>query len=192
LPGVLKVVQKNFPKLKVTLREGYQPQLESWLQRQELDLAVTLLDGKPPSGTHALPLFKLPLILLVHKNSQLKSAKELWERDRIEETLISLPTNESIYKCFQQGLSRLGVDWFTGIEVSTVDLVETYVANGYGIGLSIAVPKAKHKPAIRVLPLEDFQPVTFGVLWQGKPAPIVQAFLTIIQETARVLLNERS
>jgi DNA-binding transcriptional LysR family regulator len=189
LPGVLKVVQKDFPKLKVTLREGYQPQLESWLQRQELDLAVTLLDGKPPSGTHALPLFKLPLILLVHKNSQLKSAKELWERDRIEETLISLPTNESIYKCFQQGLSRLGVDWFTGIEVSTVDLVETYVANGYGIGLSIAAPKARHKPEIRVLPLEDFQLVTFGVLWQGKPAPIVKAFLTAAQEAARLLLS---
>ncbi|HYV27977.1 MAG TPA: LysR family transcriptional regulator [Candidatus Eisenbacteria bacterium] len=189
LPGVLKGVRKSFPKLKVTLREGYQPQLESWLQNQELDLAVTLLDGKPPSGTHAIPLFKLPLVLLIEKNSKLKSAQELWERDKIEETLISLPTNESIYKCFQQGLSRLGVDWFTSIEVSTVDLVEAYVANGYGIGLSVAEPKAKHKPELRVLPLEDFQPVTFGVLWQGKPTPIVQAFLTTIQQAAQALMS---
>ena len=80
------------------------------------------------------------------------------------------------------------MDWFTGIEVSTVDLVETYVANGHGIGLSIAVPKAKHKPVIRILPLDDFQTVTFGVLWQGKPTPIVQAFLTTIQQAAQALL----
>ena len=45
--------------------------------------------------------------------------------DRIKESLISLPTTESIYKSFQQGLGRLKVDWFTGIEVSTVELVET-------------------------------------------------------------------
>ena len=50
LPEVLRAVRKKFPKLKLTLREGYQPQLEAWLQRQELDLAITLLDGKPPSG----------------------------------------------------------------------------------------------------------------------------------------------
>src|SRR5207253_10745319 len=93
LPPVLQAVRKKFPKLKVTLREGYQPQLESWLQKQELDLAITLLDGKPPSGANALALFKLPLVLVVEKNSKIKAAQELWTRDRIEETLVSLPTN---------------------------------------------------------------------------------------------------
>jgi len=189
LPPVLQAVRKKFPKLKVTLREGYQPQLESWLQKQELDLAITLLDGKPPPGTNSLALFKLPLVLVVEKSSKIRSSQELWERDRIEETLISLPTNESIYKYFQQGLSRLKVDWFTGIEVGTVELVETYVANGYGIGLSVAIPKTPHKPQIRLLPLGDFPPVTFGVLWQGKLKPITQAFLATIQEAARVLVG---
>src|SRR5689334_12669723 len=65
LPPVLQVVRKKFPKLKVSLREGYQPQLESLLQKQELDVAITLLDGKPPPGTSALALFKLPLVLVV-------------------------------------------------------------------------------------------------------------------------------
>ena len=189
LPPVLQTVRKSFPKLKVTLRMGYQPQLESWLQKQEIDLAITLIEGKPPPGTGALALFKMPLVLVVDRNSKIRSARELWERDRIEEPLISLPTNESIYKYFQQGLSRLRVDWFTSIEVGTVELVETYVANGYGIGLSIAVPKARHKPQIRLLPLEDFPPVTFGVAWQGKLQPVTQAFLTSIQETARILMS---
>lgn len=192
LPPVLQAVRKKFPKLKVTLREGYQPQLESWLQRQELDLAITLLDGKPPTGVSALALFKLPLVLVVPRESKIKSAAELWQRDKIEETLISLPTNESIHKCFQQGLSRLKVDWFTGIEVGTVELVETYAANGYGIGLSVAIPKAEHKAQIRRLPLEDFPPVIFGVLWQGKLQPITQAFLTTIQEAAKALVGPES
>ena len=187
LPGLLQAMQKDFPKLKLTLREGYQPQLEAWLVKQEIDVAMTLLDGKPPSGATPIALFKLPLVLVVARNSKIKSAQELWERDRIEETLISLPTNESIYKSFQQGLAKRRVDWFTGIEVSTVDLVETYVANGYGIGLSVALPRAKHRPQIRLLPLDDFSPVTFGVLWQGKLSPITQAFLTTVQQAAQAL-----
>ncbi len=189
LPGFLQAMQKKFPKLKLTLREGYQPQLEAWLVKQEIDVAMTLLDGKPPSGANPLALFKLPLVLVVARNSKIKSAQELWERDRIEETLISLPTNESIYKSFQQGLAKRRVDWFTGIEVSTVDLVETYVAKGYGIGLSGALPRAKHRPQIRLLPLDDFSPVTFGVLWQGKLSPITQAFLTTVQQAAQALTS---
>src|SRR6266566_5160180 len=71
LPIVLQAVRKKFPKLKVTLREGYQPELEEWLQRRDLDLAFTVLDRKPPSGTGTLPLLKLPLVLLVEKGSKI-------------------------------------------------------------------------------------------------------------------------
>ncbi|PYI86983.1 MAG: hypothetical protein DME26_07910 [Verrucomicrobia bacterium] len=126
---------------------------------------------------------------LVEKGSKIKSAKELWERDRIEDPLISLPTNESIYQNFQAGLMKLGVDWFSGIEVSTIDLVETYVANGYGIGLSIAVPKKKQRPELRALPLDDFPSVSFGMFWQGKPTPILEAFLAASQQAAQVLMS---
>ena len=54
LPGILQQLQKPFPKLKATLREGYHPQLVQWLLNQELDLAITLLAGKPPAGITAL------------------------------------------------------------------------------------------------------------------------------------------
>jgi DNA-binding transcriptional LysR family regulator len=192
LPSILRTLGQRFKRLKVTLREGYQPQLESWITRNELDLAITLLGDKLPPGTSGLRLFELPLVLLVPHNSPIKSAQELWARDRIEESLISLPTNEPIYKNFQEGLARLGVDWFTSIEVSTVELVQTYVANGHGIGLSIVVPLAKQDPALRTLPLENFKPVTFGVIYHSKPAPIVETFLAAIREAAAQLTGAKA
>lgn len=187
LPVVVQEVRKRFPKLKLTLREGYHPQLHSWLQKQELDLIVTLLDNKPPSGTHGTTLLALPLVLLVRKESKLTAAEELWKRDRIDDTLISLPANEPIARAFQQGLSRLDVDWFPGIEVSTLKLVETYVLHSYGIGLSVAVPKAKLDPALRMLPV-DFDPVMLGAIWQGRLSPIMQAFVNAIEHTAKTLV----
>jgi len=68
-----------------------------------------------------------------------------------------------------------------------VQLVEAYVAHGYGIGLSIAVPNAKSPKDLRALPLAGFEPVIFGVLWQGKATPILSAFLQTIQDMARFL-----
>ena len=189
LPSVFQELRKQFPKLKLTLRTGYHPQLYTWLQQQELDLIVTLLETKPAAGVHGTTLLDLPLALLVRKDSKLVSAEDLWKRDRIEDTLISLPSHEPICRAFSQGLSRRGVDWFPGIEVSTLKLVETYVAHGYGIGLSVAAPRAKVDPALRVLSLEGFDPITLSAIWQGKTSPIMQAFLKSVEQAAKVLAS---
>jgi DNA-binding transcriptional LysR family regulator len=83
----------------------------------------------------------------------------------------------------------LGVDWFTGIEVSSIDLIETYVANGLGIGLSVQVPKTELAPQIRGIALAktDFEPVVIGALWRGKPSALLQAFLDELRLRAKRL-----
>jgi DNA-binding transcriptional LysR family regulator len=186
LPELVERVRKQFPKLKMVLREGYQPQLESWIDRQEIDLAFTILSSKGP-GANGQALLELPLVLLVGKGSKIKSPADLWSRDRIDDPLVCLPANELICKVFQQELSRRGVDWFPSVEVSSVNLIETYVARGYGIGLSIAVPRVKANSAIRELALHDFPTVTIGAVWQGKPSPLMLAFVSAAREHAKEL-----
>lgn len=187
LPAPLQNLRKKYPSLKVTLRSGYLPQIEAWLQRREIDFAVTLLDGKAPSGANARPLIDLSLGLLVPHNSRLKSAEELWKRDRIDDTLISLPARESVASNFQKGLAALGVDWFPGLEVSSLDVVEAYVRNGYGIGLTVIVPHASVPENLRLLPLPGFPPITIGALWLGKLTPMTKAFLDELETRAKRL-----
>ena len=189
LPEFFRNVRKKYPHLKIALREGYQAELEGLLQREELDLAVTLIEKKSAPGIRALPLLELPLTLLVEANSEITAAEQLWQRDKIEQPLICLPEAEAICKHFHQGLGRLGVDWFTGIEVSSIDLIETYVANGFGIGLSVLVPKARSVPGIRAIPLpkSDFAPVVIGALWRGKTSALLQAFLDELRLRAKRL-----
>ena len=188
LPAMLQELRRPFPKLKVTLREGYHPEIIAWLQQREIDVSLGLIGNKPPPGVNALPLFKLPLVLLVPKATRLKSAPELWERDPIEESLITVPSNEFITRAFQAGLAKLGVDWFSRIEVNSVEIVQTYVAHGYGIGVTVGVPKMKLHPQVRVLPLDGFEPVRFGALWQGGKNPLLDAFLKIVQTAAHRLM----
>ena len=187
LPELFQNVRKKFPNLKIGLREGYQAELENLLQKEELDLAVTLIEQKSAPGIHSLALLELPLVLLVEKNSKVTSADQLWRRDKIEEPLICLPSAEAISRNFQQALARLKVDWFPSMEVSSVDLIETYVASGFGIGLSVMVPKGKVSPQLRVLPLPDFAPVIMGALWRGKPSALLHAFIAELQLRAKRL-----
>jgi len=185
LPEILIGVRRKFPKLKLTLREGHQPQLEAWLKNRELDLATTLIESKPPAGFSAQPLLELPLVLLVEKSSRVASAEELWKRDKIEESLICLPPFETISRQFQQGLNRIGVDWLPRIEVSSLALIEAYVEYGYGIGLYVDIPRYKYSPKIRVLRL-DFPPVVLGALWNGKPTVLIKTFLDEIRQRIRL------
>jgi DNA-binding transcriptional LysR family regulator len=188
LPALLQEARRSFPNLKVTLREAYHPQVLTWLEQQDIDLSIGLLgNGKLPNNIHACPMLKLPLVLLVPKSSKLKSADELWQQDRIRETLITAPSNQPICRAFQEGLARRKVDWFSGIEVSTVDLVQTYVANGYGIGVTVGVPRSRHNPQVRVLVLDDFPATSFGVLWQGQRTPLLDMMINLVERAASAL-----
>jgi DNA-binding transcriptional LysR family regulator len=188
LPSLLRGLRKKFPTLKISLREGYPAYLENLLTREEIDLAVTLIEKKAPAGIHTRELLELPMVLLVDKSSGLVSADQLWKRDKIDEPLICLPPGELLCKQFQQKLTELGVDWFPSIEASSADLVETYVANGLGIGVSVAIPKKPLPENVRALPLPEFPPVIIGAMWRGRTTQLLQVFLNEFQTRARQLV----
>jgi len=143
IPELLQKLRTKFPEFRLYLHEAARAEAERLLLARDVDFAITLVEKKSRAGIQVQPLLDLPLILLVHRNSRLTRAGELWKRDKIEETLISFPRTDPIHASFQRGLERIGVEWFCGIEVNSARLIERYVASGYGIGLAVAVPGFK-------------------------------------------------
>jgi DNA-binding transcriptional LysR family regulator len=187
VPGLLQTVQRKFKGLKVSLREGYPAQLEMLLQRDELDLVFTLIEKKAMAGLQQLALLELPMMLLVEKSSGITSPEQLWKRDRIEESLICLPATEAVTRNFLERLQKLDVEWWPNIEASSMDLVETYVAKGLGIGVGVVIPQKPLAANVRALPLPGFPPLIIGALWRGRKTPLVQSFLDEAQRRAREL-----
>jgi len=188
LPQLLTSVRKRFPGLKILLREGFPVQLETLLINDEIDIVITMIERKPPVGFKSLVLLDLPLVLLVEKNSHFRSAEELWKLDRISEPLICLPPHETMTKNFQGRLAEMGVEWFPSIEASSADLVEGYVANGLGIGLSVNIPGKPLLKNVRALPLTGFPTAIIGALWRGKNSPLLDAFLDMARQRAREMI----
>src|SRR4030095_10344168 len=92
---------------------------------------------------------------------------------------------------FQQGLQQLGVEWFPGIEVNSARLIERYVAEGYGIGLTVATPRFKALKGMRALKLTNFPKVTIGAAWTHKLSAIAQQFLAEVEREATFLQKNR-
>jgi DNA-binding transcriptional LysR family regulator len=184
LPQLLTRLQKSHPGLRITLRSGFQAQMEAALQEQEIDLAITPLESKPPPRIHSLRLVRMPLVLLVPKTLKIKSAATLWAQKTVEYPLISLPATETVSRQFQKGLQRLKVDWPMHMEASSLDLITRYVANGYGIGLSVYDNEIVRHPQVRVLDLPGFDPIEIAAFWKGAMTPIVREILEDMQRYA--------
>jgi len=190
MPVVLRRLHGRFPKLKIHLREGAQPQFEKWLQDREIDLAMTMLESKPPPGISAKRVIQMPLTLFLPASVKIKSAEELWKHERVPHDLLSLPADETLSKLFQQTLAKKGVAWFPTMELTSLELIQIYVAEGYGIGLGAHVPQMKVRPGVRAMPLEDFPMVDFGFLWHGKMSCATAAIAEELEKRAAEVLGE--
>lgn len=187
LPEIFQRLRKHFPFFRLSLHEAARAEAERLLQAGEIDIAITVLERKRANAVPSRALLELPLILLVKNTERLPRAEELWRRDKIEETLITFRRSDPVSLHFQEGLERLGVEWFPGIEVNSTRLIECYVGHGYGIGLTVSTPRFKPPTGIRALKLATFPRVLIGATWTGKLSSIAQHFLEEVEREATSL-----
>ena len=184
LPGLLRTMKKRKPELSFSLFSGRLNQIEAKLLTQEIDLGIAPLEGRRPEGIQQRELLRLTMSLLVSKSSKLRSAETLWKRDRIDEPLISLPADEPTCRRFQQEIQKRRVEWFSGLELDSQELIARYVAEGFGIGLILLPPGAPAPAGTRALPLTDFPQVSYGALWLGTLSTYQKIILDEIQSMA--------
>ncbi len=185
LPAVMQLLHRQHPQIRLSLQSGFTPQLEAWLRDRQIDLAVTPLESRRPARLHCLRLLRVPLVLLVPRNSRYRSAPELWAQKKIEEPLIILPAEETLSRLFKKGLQRVGVEWPPAIEASSLDLITQYVASGQGIGVNVNLAGVCRHPRVRILPLDGFDPLEVAALWHGQPTPVIRTVLEESQKYVR-------
>ncbi len=193
LPKVLTRFRRRISDLKLTLREVSLPEIETLLEKQEVDFAVTAITTAPPPPRKSIPLLKLKPVLLVPAGSEFNSFKALLRgREEVETPLISLPASEPLSRIFREELARRHIHWPPSIEVSSLRLVETYVSNGFGVGISLLTPGREPDKRVRVIPLPGFPALEIAAIHQGKLKPLAAAFLAEAKSYAANLSRKHS
>ncbi len=194
LPEVLAKLRGEYPRLRLTLRELPAPGAESALLKQQADVAVTLLDENPSPAIKTEKLIELPLALLTPKGSKVKTFEQLRQRAleqdyRISEPLVSLLPDEAVAKLFQQGLADQHLVWQPCVEVTTLDLVMSYVAGGFGYGLSLDLPQSVLPKNVQRTVLDGFPPLKIGLMHLGNLSPLAKRFREIVHDYAATLME---
>ena len=188
LPKVVAEVQQDFPKLRLRIREANPTQAISLLFTEQVDVAVSLRVEKPPKDLKMELLATLPLVLLVPAASAWRNAEQVFEEVRRGEvTLISLPGREAITQIFSQELQSRGLDWTPGIEVNSLQLIASYVLLGFGVGLTVRVPRQPFSSTLRALPLKGFPSLEVGAFWRGPLSPPAKQFVDALHRYVKKL-----
>jgi len=182
LPRALSAVRKKMQHLRIVLREGYPHELLQAIDDDEIDVAITCIDSRMPVGLRKIILAKLRPRLLLPTSSHIRS-DTLWSSKCVREPLIALPPAEPLCRIFQRELRRRRIEWPTTIEVSALDLVAAYVREGFGIGLSFAMP-GPLPSGIKAIALDDFPSITIAVVWRTVMSPAGKILLHVLSEQA--------
>ncbi len=177
LPELLARMRRRVKGFHFTLAHGRQQEIETLLAAQEIDVGLSTLTDKTAANIEARELIRLPMVLLVAKQSGLTRAAQILEQDRIDLPLVTLDSRDVLPRAFQTALRQRGLEWMPSLEVGSLDLVVRYVAEGFGAGLALRHPRVDLPDTVRALPLEDFPPLSFGVLWTGRLSPLRETFL---------------
>lgn len=194
LPILLKQLRKDHPHIRLTLRQVNPSDAETLLLDEQIDLAVSVLHGRPATGLRCIELINTPLALLAHRDAKHASFKTLLKQARngaIPFPLVSLPPEERISQIFQKQLNKLRVQWDPEIVVNQLALVQSYVAEGFGYGVYAEVPGLRLRKAVRRIALPDFPEVTIGCLHRAYVNPVTQHFMDSAQELVASLRQLR-
>lgn len=177
LPTLLGRIKLKLPRFHFSLTEARQDQIESLLTAQEIDIGLAVQTNKPTVGVVSTPVRHLHMTLLVPEKFGIQSAAELFTSDRIAAPLITLAGSDTVRRAFLDELRRRQIEWMPSLQLSSLDLVARYAAQGFGIGLSVKVARIKLPKGVIELPLEGFPPVLFSVFHQPRTTPLVETFI---------------
>jgi len=186
MPPMIKRVRRSFPHLRFSLMEGAQAQIEEWFDNRQIDLAVMQIHHTRPLGCRVQSLCKLPIVLLVNQHSSIQSVDDLYKIGGPDEALIGpwpeLASGHSLPEMLGCTVERSGI-----IEVNSIELIEHYVLEGLGVGISIALPGKDFPLGLRVVPLPGEPCVEVGAIWRDALHPAAETLLHELRAEAQLL-----
>lgn len=170
LPGVIVEMRKRQPDLELSLVEASRERSIELLEKEEVDLAVVEMEGKPPAQFHSRLLVELSPVLLLPPG--LKKPRDGVGELAGKVPLVRVPEATVLARLFEKGLGKSGLNWAPDIEVSSVDVVASYVAKGFGCGLSVDTPEMSLPKRITKMKLTSFPKMRIYAMWCGKIHPL--------------------
>ncbi|WKB35991.1 LysR family transcriptional regulator [Terrilactibacillus sp. S3-3] len=194
LPSLLVAFGKEYPGIKVFIRENTTEPLLEALKKGELDLALahtevndsSNIDLVPPKGFYSKPLYQDELVLAVAKGHPLKERKTISIKELREEPFVSFKEGSGIRSQLLATCNREGFEPLIAYECASP---RTLVAEGLGVSVLPRLMAESPGPSISILPLDPPLSRWVSVFYfEGRYlSPCAKVFLRFVE---RYLISE--
>lgn len=155
LPRVLQLAQTRFPGLTIQFREGDLAQLDEWLHKRQIDLALMYDVGLPADIERECLAELKPYALLPSASSLAKRRRAVSLQDLAAQPFIQIDLPQSrdflMAPFWQHGLSP-NVQY----RATSIELVRAMVASGLGVSLLITQsPTVSQTPLVAERPIRE-------------------------------------
>ncbi|MDK3161865.1 LysR family transcriptional regulator [Kamptonema cortianum] len=187
LPGLFHRLKNEMSDVILKVYDRNQSGSLDLLDQGEADLAVTVPEVSTPPRVRSKEILRLPLVMIlpIHEKNPRNLRALLTRLRKNPPPLVSLPAHERLTRIFQSQLTAQGIVWPVSVEAGSIDLVETYVAEGFGWGLSVRRPDAPSTPGTRSILLKDFPGLPIAAFWKDNLPPVATRFLALLEKEAK-------
>jgi DNA-binding transcriptional LysR family regulator len=189
IPTLKARLRQRDPGIRLALeRPGTAPDILTPPEGKKLDAVVAAVSEIPP-GMTAIPITRLPLVLLAPKSipASVFNAKMLRMGGKLSLPLICPPLEDAACLRFYAGLAERKIHWHFTTTTSSVALVPYFVSRDEGIGLCLDLPILTKHPGVRVIKLPDFAPVDIVAVSRPSPTPQTTLLLDTLRDYAAEL-----
>jgi LysR family hydrogen peroxide-inducible transcriptional activator len=182
LPGVLAILHRRFPTLRLHVREDRPRPLAVGLDEGRFDMTLSVLPVAGPAEARALLVEDI--LVGLPADHPLAERSEIGEDDLQGEALITLGRGHPLTHQAERFAAAQHATILTEFEGSSLDAIRQMVATGLGVALfpSLYVrSEIARQRDVGVVPVRDGLTRTIGLAWR-RSSPRAEAFRALADE----------
>ena len=188
LPHVLQAYQARYPGIEIIVRNATSLKTIDSVLANDVDLGIATLSYLEP-GLEAMPLFSRSDVAICHPAHPLASRREAFLKDLEQYVCVLLDQNCSSRRILDEACEQAGVRLKIAMELSSIEVVKSFVSIGSGISIvpEVAIGREKSDGRLVSLKIRDFASAakrTMGVIYRKNRylSLAAQSFLRMLEE----------
>ena len=158
IPGILQEYRKKYPKIEIIVRNSTSLKSIEMVLQGDVDFGIVTLSYLSPELA-VIPLFSRSDVLICHPQHKLSGRKKLFLKDLENYSMVLLDRNCSSRRILDDACDRAKVKLNIGMELSSIEVVKSFVAINAGISIvpEVSVRADIDSGKLKVLKITDFE-----------------------------------
>ena len=158
IPDILQRYRKKYPKIEIIVRNSTSLKSIEKVLQGEVDFGIVTLSYLKPELV-VIPLFSRSDVLICHPEHKLSGRKKIFLKDLEKYSMVLLDRNCSSRRILNDACERAKVKLNIGMELSSIEVVKSFVAINAGISIvpEVSVREDIKSGKLKALKIVDFE-----------------------------------